>query len=157
MLKKIKNVFDLKTPEHNCFGCSSKNPIGLKLEFFQDDNEFYAIWKASKNYDGWTGITHGGIQATLIDECSEWYIFTNFGRSAVTVELTAKYLNPLKSGKGEIKIKETVIKRNLIEIQSEIYDSENILCTLGFGKFLMFSEKISKQEYGLPDKYEFWD
>ncbi|MCK9255349.1 MAG: PaaI family thioesterase [Bacteroidales bacterium] len=158
MLKKIKNAFSLKNLEHNCFGCSSHNPIGLKLEFFKTENDFYSIWKPSKNYDGWNGIVHGGIQATLLDECSEWYIFTTYGRSAVTIELKTKYLKPLSSTKGDIKIfaKEVSKKRNIIEIETEIFDSDNILTSQGFGKFLMFSQETSKEKYGFPDISEFF-
>ncbi|MDD3859709.1 MAG: PaaI family thioesterase [Bacteroidales bacterium] len=156
-MKKFNNAFVNQDKDFNCFGCSPDNPIGLKMEFYTEDNKFWAEWTPSKNYDGWKSVVHGGIQSCLADETGEWYIFTKYGRSAVTSELYLKYLKPLSSVLGKIKIEATEIsfKRNIAEISLKIIDNNNQVCTEASGKFFVFSEAVSKERFNFPDKEDF--
>ncbi|HOZ30317.1 MAG TPA: PaaI family thioesterase [Bacteroidales bacterium] len=157
-MKKLKNAFVNSTKDFNCFGCSPNNPIGLKMDFYVDGDKFWAKWNPDKNYDGWINVVHGGIQACLVDETAEWYIFTKYGRSAVTSELQIKYKKPLSSASGIIRIEanEISFKRNIAEISLKITDLNNNICTEAIGKFYVFSEEISKGRYNFPDKEEFF-
>ncbi len=156
-MRKINNAFAAQNPDYGCFACSPKNDAGLKMEFFTNENEFWSEWKPEKHFDGWHGVVHGGIQATLMDETAEWLIFTRYGRSAVTMELTVKYKTPLSSVGGIIVIKafEISFNRNIAEVQIQIFDSQNIICSEGKGKFYVFSEKDSKEKYNFPDQSNF--
>lgn len=157
MIRKIKNAFAGKNNGYNCFACAPENNNGLKMEFFSDKNDFWSEWMPKPQFDGWKGVTHGGIQATLMDETAEWLIFTKYGRSAVTIELTSKYKKPLSSLAGPIKIKarELSLHRNIAEIKLEVYDADDILCSEGSGKFFIFSETESKEKYNFPDSNDF--
>jgi uncharacterized protein (TIGR00369 family) len=157
-MKKFKNAFANLDKDFNCFGCSPDNPIGLKMEFFTENDKFWAEWTPNKNYDGWKSVVHGGIQACLADEAAEWYIFTRYGRSAVTIELNLKYTKPLSSDIGKIKIEATekAFNRNIAEISLKIIDSNNQVCTEAIGKFFVFSEAVSKEKFDFPDKEEFF-
>ncbi len=54
-------------PGDVCFGCGGENPIGLKIHSFWEGDEALCLWRADESYQGWEGITCGGIIATLID------------------------------------------------------------------------------------------
>ena len=157
MIRKINNAFAGRNDGYNCFACSPDNSNGLKMKFFTDDNYFRSEWTPRPEFDGWKGVTHGGIQTTIMDETAEWLIFTKYGRSAVTMELNSKYRKPLSSIHGPIKTKATEVSfnRNISEIKIEVYDASGILCTEGNGKFFVFSEKDSKEKYNFPDISEF--
>jgi uncharacterized protein (TIGR00369 family) len=157
MIRTINNAFAGKNDGYNCFACSPDNIIGLKMKFFANESEFWSEWIPRPEFDGWKGVTHGGIQTTLMDETAEWLIFTKYGRSAVTMELYSKYTKPLSSLNGTIKTTATEISfnRNISEIIITVYDSNGILCTEGIGKFFVFSEKDSKEKYNFPDITEF--
>lgn len=156
-MRKVKNAFIKALPDYNCFACSPNNEQGLHMEFFTDDETVWSEWTPKPQFDGWTGVVHGGIQATLMDETSEWFIFVKHGRSAVTMELNCKYKKPLSSVIGKIKIiaKEVSFNRNICEIETHIFDSENQLCSQSFGKFYVFSEEESKNKYFFPGKEQF--
>jgi len=156
-MKKIENAFAKKDKNFYCFGCSPYNSYGLKLEFFKDDNKFFCEWEPESKFDGWQNIVHGGIQSTIIDETAEWYIFANYGRSAVTMELNVKFLKPLYSNKGKIKVfaEESFLKRNIAEIKIKIVNAENITCTEATGKFFVYDEKTSKEKFNFPDLTDF--
>ena len=67
--KKIINPWtELGKEEYNCFMCSPTNPKGLHLSFYEDGDDVVTRWIPSRDYEGWKGVIHGGIQATIIDE-----------------------------------------------------------------------------------------
>ena len=52
-----------------CFICGIQNPIGLKLFFYeQDDESIIAEFTARDEHQGYPGVLHGGIACALLDE-----------------------------------------------------------------------------------------
>ena len=151
-MKEIKNAFVNSLKNYNCFACSPDNKFGLQMKFFDDGENIVSIWTPKLHFDGWDGVIHGGIQATLIDEIGEWYVFTKIGRSAVTLNLDIRYKKPLNSGKGNITLKAKLseLNKNVATINISVYDGNNELCTTGTGKFHVFSEKESKEKFNFP-------
>ena len=72
-MKKIINPF-LHLEGYNCFGCAPNNPLGVKLEFYEDGDYIVSQWKPSSNYQGWLNTLHGGIQSVLLDEICGWVV-----------------------------------------------------------------------------------
>lgn len=155
-MKSVKNAF-LELKDYNCFACSPRNDNGLKMRFFHDGDDIVCKWEPQKRFEGWTGIIHGGIQATLIDETGEWYVFTKIGRSAVTLNLDIRYKKPLLSSNGTITIRASLIEaqKGIAEMDIRVYDGLNTLCTVAKGKFYIFSEKESIEKFQFPgiDKF----
>ena len=62
---------ELKNLEDNdmCYACGRKNEKGLHLEFAFDDKEkqIKTTFIPSDTHQGWMGVVHGGIIATLLD------------------------------------------------------------------------------------------
>lgn len=158
-MKKINNAFAKKDKNFGCFGCSSFNEHGLKLNFHLDDKKLFCIWNPDHKFDGWKNIIHGGIQTTIIDETSEWLVFALYGRSAVTMELNVKFIKPLRSDEGEIKAVAEVLNFNksIIEIKTIILNNSNQICTDSVGKFFVYDEKKSKEIFNFPEHNDFFD
>ena len=58
-----------KIPSYKtCFVCGDDNPIGLKLQFRRDGKTARAEFTPTKFYQGYSGVVHGGIIATILDE-----------------------------------------------------------------------------------------
>lgn len=155
-MKPINNPFS--SPKANkCFACSSENAFGLQMKFYHEDDFVICKWEPKTHFDGWKGIVHGGIQATLIDETGEWYIFSKLGRSAVTINLDIRYKNPVKSDSGEILIKARLIEysKKIANIEIMIFDANDNLCTKATGKYFVYSEKESIEKFDFPgiDKF----
>jgi acyl-coenzyme A thioesterase PaaI-like protein len=52
-----------------CFGCGMKNVAGLRIRFFNDGpNACRATVVLEDQHQGYPGIAHGGIVATMLDE-----------------------------------------------------------------------------------------
>ncbi len=73
MIKIVNPFIELgRGHDYNCFGCSPFNEIGLQLDFWEDGDYLVAKWQPRKSLEGWMGVLHGGIQATLLDEIAGW-------------------------------------------------------------------------------------
>ncbi len=51
-----------------CFACGPDNPIGLHLEFEWRGDRLCCQWIPLPDHQGYAGITHGGLIATVLDE-----------------------------------------------------------------------------------------
>jgi acyl-coenzyme A thioesterase PaaI-like protein len=51
-----------------CFACGSRNESGLQLVFRRDGDRIVAEFNPVERYQGFPGVLHGGILATLLDE-----------------------------------------------------------------------------------------
>ena len=52
-MKKIINPW--KGMEgYNCFGCAPNNEAGVKMEFYEDNDEVISIWRPRPEYPGRT-------------------------------------------------------------------------------------------------------
>jgi acyl-coenzyme A thioesterase PaaI-like protein len=81
-----------------CFVCGRDNSIGLHLHFFADeDKRVQADFTPRPEHQGFPGIMHGGLIASLFDE--------TIGRTAIaqdlwcmTAELKVRYRKPVPLG-----------------------------------------------------------
>lgn len=54
-----------------CFICGVENPIGLRLKIYQiSPGEIETTFTAPEHFQGYPGVLHGGIVATILDEIS---------------------------------------------------------------------------------------
>ncbi|MDD5433814.1 MAG: PaaI family thioesterase [Nitrospira sp.] len=84
---------------NKCFVCGRENPAGLKIPFKVDrENKTISCeFTPGAEYQGFKGITHGGIIATLLDEAMVRLAF-DLGIYAVTASIEVRYIAPLMSG-----------------------------------------------------------
>ena len=54
-----------------CFICGLENPVGLKLKIYQTaPGEIETTYTAPEHFQGYPGVLHGGIVASILDEIS---------------------------------------------------------------------------------------
>jgi len=159
-MRKILNVHRNDDPElYQCIGCSPHNPIGLKLEFWEDGDELYAEWEPKPNFMGWVNVLHGGIQATLLDEIGGWVVYVKCGTAGVTTELNVKYKEPVYTNTGTITLRAKLLEqqRRTAKIEARIYNSEGKLCTMAEMDYFIFPERIAREKYHYPGVEAFFD
>ena len=115
-MKKIINPWK-GLDGYMCFGCAPENPQGLHMEFYEDGEDIVAFWKPESHYQGWLETLHGGIQTTMMDE--------------LTSRLDARFLKSISTREPRLMIRGRIKeqKRNAIFIETEIYNSQNELCS----------------------------
>jgi len=82
---------------HDCFACGPGSG-GLGLVFDRDGPDaVWAEWFCDEKYQGYPGIVHGGIIATILDSAMTNCLLTK-GISAVTAKMQVDYAQPLRIG-----------------------------------------------------------
>ncbi|MFQ9021268.1 MAG: PaaI family thioesterase [Parabacteroides merdae] len=114
-----------------CFGCAPSNPMGLHMEFYEDGDDIVAYWEPEAHYQGWLNTLHGGILTTLMDELAGWVVLRKLQTSGMTSRLDARFLKSLSTCEPRLTIRGRIKdrKRNAIFIETEIYNSQDELCT----------------------------
>ncbi len=106
--------------DHFCFACGDLNKEGLNVQWVIEGRTTHCTFVAPKKFQGWKGIIHGGILATLLDEAMTRLAWVACG-GALTAEMTVRFLEPARVGEplfvfGEI----TNDRSRLIEMKSRI-------------------------------------
>ncbi len=150
----IINVFAKE--DYHCFACSPSNPIGLRLRFYEEGAYVKTEWKPEKEYEGYPGAIHGGIQATLLDEVAAWTVYIKARTSGVTSRLNVKYKKTLSSKQTLVKAEAKIIeiKRNLCFIEARLLNEEGEVCTEAEMVYFMFPHEEAVAKGWYPARYE---
>ena len=80
-----------------CFACGPSNPIGLKLEFHFEGEDYVTRFEIKPEYQGWRDLAHGGLLATVLDEVMTRIMWAK-GINTVTGRLEVRYRHPAPVG-----------------------------------------------------------
>jgi len=161
-MKKIRNPWKEEPDnrhDYNCFGCSPFNEIGLHLEFWEDGEELIAKWQPRKSLEGWMGVLHGGIQATLLDEVGGWLVMIKMKTAGVTSEMNVTYLKPVKVSKGELTVKGHLVSVDgrIAKISCSLIDGTGVECVKADLSYFCFPERVAKARYHYPGIEAFYE
>ncbi len=161
---------------YNCFGCAPHNESGLRMEFVRhEDGSVSADWEPRREFEGFPGLVHGGIQATLADETAAWMIHSVLGTAGVTKELHTRYHKPARFEDGPLHIEARETGREGREVEITVTISAAGAGTSGDGdagageaatttapgaagtvlttavcRFVLFSEDYARKRLGFP-------
>jgi len=129
------------------------------MDFYEQGDEVICHWKPTKNFQGYKGVLHGGIQATLMDEIASWLVQIKLKTAGVTSKLETKYKKPVIINKGDILLKATLkeMKRNIAVVDVKLFDGENVLCSTAIAQYFTFTTKKACKEFDFPDHKEFFE
>jgi len=119
-----------ETTDHHCFGCGRLNIHGLQLELVPDPEGEGVVTRftPTARTEGYTGMVHGGIITTVLDEVMAWSLYRH-GVWAVTGQLTTRYRKPVILGEQTTARGVLVRDRGrVIEMRGEIRrDADGVL------------------------------
>jgi acyl-coenzyme A thioesterase PaaI-like protein len=80
-----------------CFVCGLRNPLGLKLVFHDDGvGEVRCETSVPEAFQGYPGIVHGGIVASILDEVvGRVAMIADPNHFLMTVKMEVKYRQPV--------------------------------------------------------------
>lgn len=121
----------------NCFVCGHENPVGLKLDFACDDAEAFTWFDSPASFEGYEGVIHGGIIATLLDEVMAKIILSK-NLVAVTADLNIRYRKPLPVGhKVKANGSITLQKSRTIHTQASLTDENGTVYAEGSAVYIV--------------------
>lgn len=81
-----------------CFLCGLQNPVGLKLDFYEDSEaeQVRVEFTVADEYQGYPGVVHGGIVAAVLDETAGRAVMLGGSDKDLfaTLRLTVRYRRP---------------------------------------------------------------
>jgi acyl-coenzyme A thioesterase PaaI-like protein len=85
-----------------CFVCGKHNPDGLHLDFEPDGTAgVRTTYTIPERFQGFAGLAHGGILATILDECMVNTLWLR-GVAAVTARFEVRLRRPVPVGQQVI-------------------------------------------------------
>lgn len=84
---------ELKDDQY-CFACGQHNPHGLGMRVEYPEPEALCRITLDRRWQGWSGIAHGGVTATLLDEIMAHAVIRYVGQ-AVTINAQMRYRKPV--------------------------------------------------------------
>ena len=132
MQNQEKKIVGEKQPNsRHCFICGLENPVGLKLHIYQTEpGVIETTYTAPEHFQGYPGVLHGGIVASILDEISGRAHMGDPSepRFMFTGKLEVKYRKNVPIGKPlKIVGKARKTKGKMGEGWAGIYDEEGTL------------------------------
>jgi len=132
MQNQENHIIGQKQPNsRHCFICGLENPVGLKLKIYQTEpGVIETTYTAPEHFQGYPGVLHGGIVASILDEISSRAHMGDPSepRFMFTGKLEVRYRKNVPIGKP-LKIigKAGKSKRKMAEGWAGIYDENDTL------------------------------
>ena len=143
-----------------CFVCGAQNATGLRLEFRREDERVVADFLPEEAFQGFPGVVHGGILATVLDETLS-RTATVEGRWMMTGRLEVRYRSVAPLGRKLRVSGRTIASRaRAITAAGEIRlaDEPGTLIATAEGTFLPVPENYKDDVLGrYPELTDFFD
>lgn len=137
---------------YHCFGCDPDNSAGLRLKFTTDGETVWSSWDPRVELEGYPGVIHGGIQATLADEIGGWWIHAVRGTAGMTRELHTTYHRPAQSTDGPFQLTARLAEesgRN-VTIEVTIAGAGGTVFTTARCVYAVFPEEVARKRLSFP-------
>ena len=134
-----------------CFACGQENPHGLAMRVQFNSEGSYCNINLAKHYQGWTGIAHGGIICTLLDEIMAYAVLKKIGQG-VTVNLKSRFRKPVPLDK------ELLVKGQVVSYKGRRAEARATIEMAGDGAVLAEGEAtwlIQLDKEGKPVEFKF--
>jgi uncharacterized protein (TIGR00369 family) len=84
--------------DSHCFCCGKDNEKGLRLTIsYPEKGAAETRLTVPEYFQGWRKVTHGGFLSTILDEVMA-HACIGIAKTAVTAEITVKFLKPVETG-----------------------------------------------------------
>jgi uncharacterized protein (TIGR00369 family) len=126
----------------SCFVCGESNPTGLNLRSETDGRIVRLHFVPKADHVGFTGVVHGGIIATLLDEVMVWACAVATKRFAFCAELNVRYLQPVRPGEATIATAELEANRRdrVFAAKAELGNGSGAVFAKATGKYLPIND-----------------
>jgi uncharacterized protein (TIGR00369 family) len=130
-----------------CFVCGADNPGGLQVRFYTyGDGQVHVDFTPAEHFTGYTGVVHGGIIGTVLDEILGWAISLQSDRFTMTAELTVRYVKSLASEQPYHAVSRVAENRGRYWVaEGEMRDAAGTVYARGRGKYFALSVEETRQ------------
>ncbi|MDF1512338.1 MAG: PaaI family thioesterase [Anaerolineae bacterium] len=140
-----------------CFVCGRENEKGLHIQFYEDheNNRIVAPINLPEHFQGYPGITHGGIIASILDEISGRSVMmtTDGNPFWVTAKLEIRYRKPTPTNTPLLAVGWVVKqRRRSAEVAGQIRESDGTV-TAEVNAVIVYPPKETLKGWEQEQKY----
>lgn len=107
----------------------------MKLRFDQVGDEVTATFTPDHRHSGWTGVVHGGILATALDEAMA-YVLYFMGVKALTARMEVRYRHAAREGdRLSVVARKVSEARRLVDVEARLLRDDTVLAEAS-GRFM---------------------
>ncbi len=124
--------------DSHCFCCGKDNERGLHLTFsYPKDGAAETSLEVPKYFQGWRNMTHGGFLSTILDEVMA-HACVSLKQTAVTAEITVKFLKPVETGSRLRAVGEVAgTRKRVIDTKGCIYNEAGAAVAEASARFII--------------------
>ena len=125
---------------NRCFVCGMANPHGLQLTFQWDGDEYYTEFYTDERFQGYNGVLHGGISATILDEVMAKRL-TSRGLHVVTASIDIRYKKPVPT-KINVRVEAELVehRRNIFKMAARVILPDGVVAVEATARFMEITE-----------------
>jgi acyl-coenzyme A thioesterase PaaI-like protein len=152
-VREIRNPF-VAMEGYNCFACSPGNAQGLGMAFFEEGEELLCSWEPRREFAGYSGIVHGGIQATMHDEIASWVVYVKLSTAGFTERLEMDYRNPVRLDSGTLSLRSRLdrVEGNRAFIRTSLFDGKGKLGSESLAIYFTLPQHIARKRMAFPSE-----
>lgn len=125
------------TDDRWCFACGPDNPHGLHLNFRFEGDEYVCDFLPQRQHQGWAGVVHGGIVATLLDEAMTRMLWDT-GTNAVTADLHVRLRRPAQVGIPlQVRARVRNRRKSLVHAEAEVLLSDGTVVATAQSRLML--------------------
>jgi uncharacterized protein (TIGR00369 family) len=130
---------------HNCFACGELNEHGLHLRLHLEERRSWTEFVLDDRFEGWRGVTHGGIIATILDEVMAWALVAedNWG---VTARMTIDFKRPVPVGTS-VRAEGWIVRnrRRLVDTAGQVMDANGTILATAEAVYVAANEERKRE------------
>ncbi len=118
-----------------CFVCGPENTSGIQLQMKQMGDETVGDLDIDPRFQGYDGVAHGGIVASVLDAAMVRCLHGLFGKNPITCRLETRYYHETPTSQRLIVIARLTSRRGITcWAEGELF-SEDVRCAGARGVF----------------------
>jgi acyl-coenzyme A thioesterase PaaI-like protein len=121
----------------SCFVCGEDNPLGLRARSYQVADRVELPFQVRPEFSGWSGVTHGGLIATVLDEVMTWAAILASERPCFAAEFSVRLQRPLPpSTQCVAAARASGVRRSIVVTEAELRDREGLVYAKATGRYM---------------------
>lgn len=130
-----------------CFACGADNPKGLRLKFTREGDLMTTTFTPGEAYQGYPGVAHGGIVATIMDEVMAQFLFQG-GTPVMTAKLEVRYRQAMPVDRPTVyRARLTRDARRLFDLEAEAVGPSGEVYATARGTYLPLPKEALDKLY----------
>lgn len=129
-----------------CFACGVRNPFGLQMVFRQEGDTVVSDFMPREEHQGFPGVIHGGIVATVMDEAlNRTSMLSKHPAWTMTGRLEVRYRQYVPYGKLlRVRAALTLERGRMVQAVGTLTlaEDENVVLTEAQGTFMALAPDV---------------